>query len=79
MAETSLLLPFITKEGYQKWVNQNSILIRENNEVIGYQSIMNDVTETNLGEDLIKFLERQLLAEKEEAQFRLQAISTIFL
>ena len=79
MAETSLLLPFITKEGYQKWVNQNSILIRENNEVIGYQSIMNDVTENNLGEDLIKFLERQLLAEKEEAQFRLQAISTIFL
>ena len=49
------------------------MLIRENNEVIGYQS-MNDVTETKLGEDLIKFSERQLLAEKEEAQFRLQAI-----
>ena len=55
------------------------MLIRENNEVIGYQSVMNDVTETNLGEDLIKFSERQLLAEKEEAQSRLQAISTIFL
>ena len=55
------------------------MLIRENNEVIGYQSVMNDVTETKLGVDLIKFSERQMFAEKEEAQFRLQAISTIFL
>jgi PAS domain S-box-containing protein len=72
--ETELRFPIKTREGYEKWVEQNIVLLRENGAPIGFQSIVKDVTETKLGEDLLQAAETQLKMQQEENQFRLQAI-----
>ncbi|MDB5197202.1 MAG: hypothetical protein JWP88_1573 [Flaviaesturariibacter sp.] len=72
--ETQLRFPISTKEGYEKWVEQNIVLLKEDNRPVGFQSIVKDITETKLGEDLLQAAEAQLKLQQEENQFRLQAI-----
>ncbi|MDB5251656.1 MAG: hypothetical protein JWP27_825 [Flaviaesturariibacter sp.] len=74
VVETELRFPIVTREGYEKWVEQNIVLLREAGKPIGFQSIVKDVTETKLGEDLLQAAEAQLKLQQEENQFRLQAI-----
>ena len=72
--ETSLRIPLQTKNGHIKWVEQITILLLNDNKITGFQSLVKDVTETKLGEDLLRDAEEKMLAIREENRFRLQAI-----
>lgn len=72
--ETQLRFPIVSKQGYEKWVEQNIVLLKDGDRATGFQSIVKDITETKLGEDLLQAAEQQLKMQQEENQFRLQAI-----
>ena len=74
ITETSLRIPLQTKNGYIKWVEQITILLLNDNKITGFQSLVKDVTETKLSEDLIRDAEEKMLAIREENRIRLQAI-----
>lgn len=43
--ETTLVFPIVHKNGQKKWVEQDTILLHKKGKVLGYQSVLKDVTE----------------------------------
>ena len=72
--ETVFQFPIKTKEGDEKWVEQNVVMLFENSQPSGFQSIVKDITEKKITEDLLRQVERKLKSEQEEFRFRLQGI-----
>ena len=72
--ETLIRFPIVTRDGRLKWVDQNTVLLLEGSNVTGFQSIVTDVTDKKLSEDLVRDAEQNFQAEREDILFRLQAI-----
>ena len=72
--ETVLAFPIITKDGTHKWIEQSVVLLKTDGVPSGFQSITKDVTERKETEEKLQKAENKIKAEKEEYQFRLQAI-----
>jgi PAS domain S-box-containing protein len=72
--QTTLRFPIITKDGNEKWVEQNTVMVTGDSGFTGFQSFVKDITESKLNEDLLKAAEEKLTLQREENQKRLQAI-----
>lgn len=73
-AETFFSFPITTKDGEERWVEQNAVLLRQGKEILGFQCIIKDITEKNRTDALLAEAENKIKAEQEEFQFRMQAI-----
>lgn len=74
LPETVLRFPIVAKGGHEKWVEQSVVLLKKRGRFSGFQSIVKDVTETRIGEDLLRQAEENLRLQSERNHFRLQAI-----
>ncbi|HZH36996.1 MAG TPA: PAS domain S-box protein, partial [Flavisolibacter sp.] len=72
--ETVLEFPVINKNGDRHWVEQSVVLIMENGNPVGYQSIAKEITERKFAEQLLQEAECRIKLKQEEYQERLQAI-----
>lgn len=72
--ETVFRFPIITKDGYKKWVEQTVVFLFSGGHCTGYQGLVKDITDKKLGEDLLFEANQKLTREKEESNFRHQAI-----
>lgn len=72
--ETTLCFPIRTKQGNEKWVEQNALLLRENGVIKGFQCIIKDITEKRHTEALLEEAEQAMARKQEEYHFRMQAI-----
>lgn len=68
--ETTLKFPIVHKNGETKWVEQDTILLQKNDTLIGYQSVVKDITERTLMNQRLQEME----LEKKAYQARVQAI-----
>jgi PAS domain S-box-containing protein len=68
--ETSLVFPIVHKNGQKKWVEQDTILLHKKGKVLGYQSVVKDVTEKIEMDRRICEMER----EQKAYQIKIQAI-----
>ncbi len=60
----------ITKSGDEKWLEQDSVLIYENNDIIGFQCVVKDIHLKKMAEAALHKVE----LERKEYEFRLQSI-----
>lgn len=74
LKETVLQFPIRTIKGEQKWVEQNVVMLFENGNPLGFQSIVKDITEKKITEDLLRKVEQKLKDEQQEFRLRLQGI-----
>src|SRR4051794_32534039 len=63
-----------SKDNQLKIIQLSTVLIHENNEVVGFQSIAKDVTEVKYVEGLIKESKLQLLQQQEEYNLRMKSV-----
>jgi PAS domain S-box-containing protein len=68
--ETTLVFPIVHKTGQMKWVEQDTILLQKEGKIIGYQSVVKDVTEKVAMDRRIQDMER----DQKEYQLKVQAI-----
>lgn len=73
--QTTLEFPIVTKDGKEKWVEQNTVMVSSaDGQFNGFQSFVKDITEAKLNADLLKAAQEKLSVQREENQVRLQAI-----
>jgi PAS domain S-box-containing protein len=68
--ETTLVFPIVRKSGETKWVEQDTILLHKKGRLLGYQSVLKDVTEKIELDRRIREMER----EQKAYQLKIQAI-----
>jgi len=70
LEEACIEFPVITKSGDEKWLEQDSVLIYENNDIIGFQCVVKDIHLKKMAEAALHKVE----LERKEYEFRLQSI-----
>ncbi len=66
--ETLIEFCIRTKQGDLKWVEQSAILVSENNQHIGFQCIVKDISERKEMENVLRKYERELVQNQERLQ-----------
>ena len=68
--EACIEFPALTKSGEQKWIEQDSVLIFENDNIIGFQCVVKDIDLRKKAEVALLDIEKQ----RKEYEYRLQSI-----
>ncbi|MDQ3279266.1 MAG: PAS domain S-box protein, partial [Bacteroidota bacterium] len=72
--ETVYELPIRGKHGELRWIEQSVVLLQEEGQPSGFQTIAKDITERKYAEKLLADAEQRIKAKQEEYQEQLQAI-----